>query len=196
MSWQSQSDGGAALFDQSGQRKYLTRAERARFLSASDKSDPSTAALAHLLALTGCRISEALGLIPGRLDAGTCRVVFRTLKRRRLTFRAVPVPASLMAQLVVLADGKQPDEPLWNWCRQTAWRRVKRLMVEARVCGPQATPKGCRHGFGMANAEASIPPGITQVWMGHARLETTAIYQNAVGEEERTFATRLWADLE
>jgi hypothetical protein len=28
--------------------------------------------------------------------------------------------------------------------------------------------------------------------MGHARLETTAIYQHAVGQEERAFAMRLW----
>jgi integrase len=31
-----------------------------------------------------------------------------------------------------------------------------------------------------------------QKWLGHARLETTAIYATAVGAEERKLAARLW----
>ena len=33
---------------------------------------------------------------------------------------------------------------------------------------------------------------LTRDWMGHARIDTTAIYQHAVGREERSFARRLW----
>jgi hypothetical protein len=29
-------------------------------------------------------------------------------------------------------------------------------------------------------------------WMGHAKMETTAIYCNAVGEEQQTIAARMW----
>jgi hypothetical protein len=32
--------------------------------------------------------------------------------------------------------------------------------------------------------------------MGHAKLETTAIYQQAAGREERALARRLWRSLE
>lgn len=53
-------------------------------------------------------------------------------------------------------------------------------------------PKGLRHGFGVANAEENVPMATTQKWLGHARLETTAIYQQAVGREEHAFARRLW----
>jgi len=84
------------------------------------------------------------------------------------------------------------DQRLWPWCRQTAWRHVKAVMRAAAIIGPQASPKGLRHGFGIANAQASIPQSLTQRWMGHARLETTGIYQNAVGSEERAFAQRAW----
>jgi integrase len=31
-----------------------------------------------------------------------------------------------------------------------------------------------------------------QKWLGHARIETTAIYANAVGPEERAIASRMW----
>lgn len=192
MSWQPQSDGFATLFDQTGRRLYLTQAERGRFLSASLGSDRATSAFAQLLAYSGCRISEALALTPSHLDTGTGRIVFRTLKRRRVIFRAVPIPPRLVAELVALSRGKQADERIWTWCRQTAWRRVKALMVGCGIRGAHAMPKGLRHGFGIANAEQNIPVALTRIWMGHARIETTAIYQHAVGAEERAFAERLW----
>lgn len=192
MSWQSQGDSFATLFDQTGRRLYLTQAERGRFLSASLKCDRATSAFAQLLAYSGCRISEALALTPSHLDAGTVRVVFRTLKRRRVAFRALPIPPRLMADLVALSRGKQADERIWTWCRQTAWRRVKALMVGCGIRGAHAMPKGLRHRFGIANAEQNIPVALTRIWMGHASIETTAIYQHAVGAEERAFAKRLW----
>lgn len=196
MSWRTESDSCATLFDRSGRRKYIAQAERIRLLTLCSTQDRETSAFAQLLIYSGCRISEALALTAGRLDSETCCVVFRTLKRRRLTFRAVPIPTYLMEELIHLAQGKGPDDPLWTWCRQTGWRRVKSLMTECGIAGAHATPKGLRHGFGIANAVQNVPMGLTQRWMGHARMETTAIYQYAVGEEERSFAKRLWAQPE
>ena len=175
-----------------GQRKYLCGSEPRRFLVAAARMDAESAAFCRLLAYTGCRISEGLELTPERLDAESIAVVFRTLKRRKLTFRAVPIPASLMRDLRHLARGKQPDAPLWSWSRPTAWRRVRWAMAEAGISGPHAMPKGLRHGFGVLNAEKNVPMGLTREWMGHADIATTAIYQHAVGREERSFAKRLW----
>lgn len=60
------------------------------------------------------------------------------------------------------------------------------------VKGPQATPKGLRHGFGVAAIQAGIPLNLLQRWLGHAQLTTTAICANAVGPEERNIAARMW----
>ena len=185
-------DDGMALYDERGGRKYLSRGEARRFLDAAGKADAQTGALCRLLAFSGCRVSEALGTSRARLDQEMGRVVFRTLKRRRCVFRAVPIPDVLMTELVALTAGCDADERIWTWCRQTAWRRVKAVMAAAEIAGAQASPKGLRHGFGVANAEHNIPANLTRRWMGHARLETTAIYQNAVDAEERSFAERLW----
>jgi integrase len=180
------------LFDDHGGRKYVADKEMRRFLDAAARADAKTRAFCRLLAFTGCRISEALATTPARLDADTGRIVFQTLKRRRTIFRAVPIPPELVTELHGLAKGVPTEGVLWTWCRQTAWRRVKTVMEAAGIAGTQATPKGLRHGFGIANAERNIPPALTQRWMGHARLETTAIYQHAIGREERSFAARLW----
>jgi len=181
-----------SLFDTRGSRKYLCGRELPRFLDAARRSDIATLALCSLLAYTGCRLSEALAVTSAQLDEAMRCVVFRTLKRRRPAFRAVPVPPELMQTLGRLARTRGEDAPLWSWSRQTAWRRIKRVMQEAGISGTQATPKGLRHGFGVANAEANVPMPTTQKWLGHAELETTAIYQQAVGREEHAFARRLW----
>jgi site-specific recombinase XerD len=97
-----------------------------------------------------------------------------------------------MAQLQRVAKAVPRDRPIFSGCRQAAWRRVKRVMQVAGIAGAHATPKGLRHGFGVANAEQGVPMATTQKWLGHASLETTAIYQQAVGREEHAFAQRLW----
>jgi hypothetical protein len=68
---------------------------------------------------------------------------------------------------------------------RTAYTRVIEVMAAAGIAGPQASPKGLRHGFGVACIEKGIPLNLVQRWLGHAQLATTAIYADAMGEEER-----------
>jgi len=128
------------------------------------------------------------------LARGTAEFIAANIfdKIRRQVFRAVPVPSNLIGELCTVAKGRPRDTPIWQWSRQTAWRRVKSVMGMAGIAGAQAMPKGLRHGFGVANAEENVPMATTQKWLGHAYLETTAIYQQAVGREEHAFAKRLW----
>ncbi len=65
-------------------------------------------------------------------------------------------------------------------------------MSRAQITGPMACPKGLRHGFGISAAVRSVPPNLIQRWMGHASLATTSIYLDAVGTDERQFASRMW----
>jgi len=39
----------------------------------------------------------------------------------------------------------------------------------------------------------NVPLNMVSKWKGHSRIETTAIYANAVGEEQQSIAARLWA---
>ena len=82
---------------------------------------------------------------------------------------------------------------LWSWGRATAWRRVSEVMSMAGISGPQASPKGLRHGFGVVAVQAGIPLNMVQKWLGHAQLSTTAIYADAVGAEEQAIAERMWS---
>jgi integrase/recombinase XerD len=178
------------VHDEAGRRKYLSGAERARFLGAADSLAPPMRALCHVLAYAGCRISEALALTIHQVDAERLALTIRTLKRRRALFRVVPVPRATIDRLLVLpfaGDGR-----FWPMHRVTAWRTVKDTMHRAGIAGPMACPKGLRHGFGVRAAGHNVPPNLIQRWMGHASPTTTAIYIDAVGVEERQFASRMW----
>jgi integrase/recombinase XerD len=127
-------------------------------------------------------------------------VVLESLKkRRRGVFRAVPLPAELLAQfdrVHRLSDRwAQADlrmQPLWPWGRTFAWMRVKEGMMAANVIGPQATPKGLRHALAVTALQAEVPINLVRRWLGHSRLSTTEIYADAIGPEEQAIASRLW----
>jgi integrase len=76
----------------------------------------------------------------------------------------------------------------------TAWRQVTAVMVAADIpAGPHRSPKGLRHGFGVHAIASGVPLNMLSKWMGHASLEVTAIYADALGTEERGIAARMWA---
>lgn len=65
-------------------------------------------------------------------------------------------------------------------------------MQRAGVTSSAATPKGLRHGFGVAGVTNEVPLNMVQKWLGHTDIATTAIYANAIGEEERQIAAKMW----
>jgi len=180
------------VHDTAGRRKYLNTDERQRFLSAADQFAAPTRALCYVLAFTGCRISEALALDRTHIDVERMTLRFRTLKRRRLVFRDVPVPSAVTALLLALPRSESGQ--VWTLHRATAWKHVQAVMERAGIEGPMACCRGLRHAYGMTAAASSVPPGLIQRWLGHADLSTTLIYVDAVGVEERQFAQRMWVE--
>jgi integrase len=187
----------ASLYTAVGQRKYLTPAERARFIASAKASPrPEVRALCLTLAYTGCRISEVLALMPSSIEAESGFIAIRSLKKRNraIVVREVPVPGDL---LNVLSDEpfaqRPPSARLWTLSRSRAWQLIKAVMATAGIsAGPHQTPKGLRHGFGIHAIRSGVPLNLVQRWLGHARMETTAIYLQAMGQEEREIAARMW----
>lgn len=189
------------LFSPDGQRLYLTAQERDQFLDAAEHEDRENQMFCRVLHYTGCRPSEALELVPGRVLMDEKSLVFRSLKKRKEDsrgrtklpqYRTVPVPNSLVKELdfvfgirKIQKRGKGLDDLLWTMSRPTAYRLVKRVMNRAGIEGKQATGKGLRHGFGVAmvTAKKPLPLHILSQLMGHSDTKTTEIYLQVVGEE-------------
>ncbi|NPD69779.1 site-specific integrase (plasmid) [Lichenicola cladoniae] len=184
-----------------GARKYLTAGERDAFLKAAEHADREDRTLCMTLAYSGCRLSEALALTVDRVDLAAGTLIFESLKKRRPgIYRSVPVPPALLEALDLVhrirelqaKRGKGNGTRLWPWSRMTGWRAVHAVMEAAKLNGVHASPKGLRHGFGVAAVSAGIPLNLVQKWLGHAQLSTTAIYADAVGAEEQDIASRMW----
>lgn len=182
-------------------RKYLNQDERQRFLASAQQLPAPHRLFAEVLAWTGARISEALALVPASFDLDAGSVTLPTLKRRRPAVRVMPLPPALLRELTAIFDlraaQRDPDRaqrPLWQFCRVTGWRIIKRVMSDAGIIGIQATPRGLRHGFGVATLRAGVPITLLKRWLGHARLSTTEIYTNVIGKDEVEFASRFWSE--
>jgi len=169
------------LFDINGLRKYLVPEERERFASAARTMEREVMTFCLTLMNTGCRISEALELTPMRFDYPAKCVVIRSLKKRSKTpiYRTIPLSDEFF-------------ERIWSWARMTGYRKVMSVMKKAEIEGVHACPKGLRHGFGIHCALKGIPESRIQKWLGHSSRESTIIYTDAIGEEERKLASRLW----
>ena len=188
------------LFDAEGRRLYLTEEERRAFLKAAALTPREVRSFCGVLHATDCRISEALALTTDRVDLAGRVIVLESLKkRRRGVYRAVPVPPELLNTLDLVHGLRnaqrrgQARALLWPWSRMTGFRRVQEVIAAAGIpAGPHACPKGLRHGFGVQAVSKGIALNMVQKWLGHAQLTTTAIYANAVGEEEQSIAARMW----
>lgn len=77
--------------------------------------------------------------------------------------------------------------------RPTATRHVWALMAAARIQGPQTSPKGLRHAYGVAAVTAGVPLPTVAAVLGHADLTTTAIYTTAIGAQARELVARMWS---
>jgi len=188
------------IYDQLGRRKYLTIRERQAFIEAVRVLRPEAQTFCLTLVYTGARISEVLALTPERVDPEAGVVIIGSLKKRRSgVFRAVPVPRDLLHRFESVhgissaqLDPLRRTERIWSWGRTTSWALVKKTMQSIGVAPSQSMPKALRHSFGVGATQRNVPLNIIQKWMGHSRVTTTAIYADAVGEEERAFAMRMW----
>lgn len=179
-----------SLYVSSGRRKYIDRSERDRLLTAARERPLAEMAFVMTLVFTGCRLSEALTLPIEAVQPSQGVVAFRSLKKRGiLSVREVPAPPELLEVFGRLNVG---SGPVWSWSRTSAWRIVTKLMKDCDINGPQASPKGLRHGFGVHAVQSGIPLNLIQRWLGHSDMKTTAIYTDVAGKDELDIASRMW----
>lgn len=197
----------SSLYTLAGERKYINAEERRRLLVAAAALAPKERLLLLTLFHTGVRISEALAITRTSLQrvegGGVLTVV--TLKRRKHAVREIPIPPGLADDLErtfglsdtdpgarTLPGSHAGTDRLWPLSRSTGYRLVVAAMHAAGIVGKRASPRGMRHGFGIAALHAGVPLTLLQKWMGHASLRTTAIYLAVCGPDEIAFAARLW----
>jgi len=154
------------LFDQEGNRKYLTEGERAAFRKAAEEEAGDLRTFCLLLHYSGCRISEALTVTSAWVDLAAPTLTFESLKKRKKgIFRAVPLPPEFVDMLDLVPRHPQDaeeagpkDAKLWGFSHATAWRIIKRVMRWAEIIlDSAASPKALRHSFGVNAVLKAFP---------------------------------------
>ncbi len=197
---------GMTLFTLKGDRKYLSSDERKRFYDAlSVLKCPKERFFCEMIYWTGCRPSEALALSAITIDLNEFLVIVRSLKKRGNNkgkkFRLLPLPAPFVKLLnKVYKIRKAQSKPdggekirLFPFSRTKGWQLVQTVMKAAGLAGAKACARGLRHAFGVKAALSGVPVTMIQKWLGHTNLESTQIYIDLVGPEERQIAQLMWA---
>lgn len=191
------------LWDDEGNRLYLTPEERERFRDATKGENREQRMFCQLLLNTGCRPQECLNLKVKNILIDEMCIQIQTLKKRKVDnlgnpkspeFRTVPVQESFIDLLDLsfelsrrMKNKDNHDNLLFTMHRQTAYRSVKSVMSKAGIVGTMAMPKGLRHGFSIALlvGEKPVPIHVVSKLLGHSNVSTTEIYLQVVGAEKR-----------
>ncbi|MGH2532380.1 MAG: tyrosine-type recombinase/integrase [Thermomicrobiales bacterium] len=161
-------------------RNFLTPEEYNRLLAAAG-GHPRDFCILTLFLQTGIRISELCELRLGDIDleVGTLTVrvgkgmAARTIELEKKGTRSLKTWLSLREtspydHLFLNRDG----EPLKEWgVRDMLEKYCRMAAITKRV-----TPHSLRHTFASYKAQSGVSPYQLKEWMGHARLDTTAIY--------------------
>jgi len=190
------------LYDDQGNRLYLNAEERAAFLAAARQRPARDRTLCETLHFTGCRPSELIEITPTRIDLSGRTV---TLKKRKDSSghqtSLEPYQSHQIFSTLNTAHGireaqksyKRMHTPIWPITRQRVGQIVGGIMKDAGIAeGKHRCPKGLRHGYGINATTNGVQLHMLQKWMGHADMQSTAIYATAIGQEEREIASRMW----
>lgn len=181
------------LWDREGQRKYLNQSERRLFYESTKVLEAQQRCFCHMIYWTGVRISEALNIQVHHIDFSDQIVIIRSLKKRgKLMYRHIPIPPFFVDELKVIVKGMHKGQRIWNYSRRTASRYIKNQMLRSGISGSKSCARGLRHGFAVNCIMNTVPLPLVQRWMGHASIETTLIYTQIMGGDERQFAKRTW----
>lgn len=184
-----------SLKDDLGRLKYLTTDECVAAMAEAELLKPRQRMFFYTLYHTGGRIAEVLALRYGDVDLKDGCVSLVTLKRRnkaKVIRRRVPVPPTYlqMMDLVFEFSRGKPGKLLWPNTKRTAQYWIEGIFKRAGL--DHHSTHSIRHTFAKRAVMKDIPPTLLKEWMGHSSIDTTSIYTQIGGDEEKELSKRMW----
>ena len=139
---------------------------------------------------TGGRISEVLELRVRDVDLEKNVIRIRTLKKKKETFRKIPVHPELRDafQNYLYRVHPKPKDEMFPMSRVAVFEFFKRMEKDL---GFEIYPHKFRHTFGVKAAFAGVPLNDLQGWLGHSSIWTTSIYTEATGRDTQEQMNRI-----
>jgi site-specific recombinase XerD len=168
----------------------LEPTEQGAMERASVRRGPRDAAIIAVLLYAGARVEEC-----ARLQTDDVAITARTGEIRLLgkgdQVRTIPLPTIARQRLSdwLLQRGNQPG-PLWAGQRgrltiSGITQVVLAVGSDAKLDGKPVRPQRLRHTYATRLRQSGADPAQVQALLGHARLETTAVYFQAGPAEQR-----------
>jgi site-specific recombinase XerD len=182
---------------------FLTEAEVDALLAAPDRSSwvgRRDHALLLLTVQTGLRISEVIGLRHGDVHLGTGAHVACHGKGRKDRVTPLTGPTAKVMRAWLAEHGPGSTAPVFPTrtgtplSRDAIEHRIAVYVANATVhcttlVGKRVTAHVLRHTAAMRLLEAGVHPTVIALWLGHERVDTTAIYLHAhLGIKEAALA--------
>jgi integrase len=198
------------------QAEWLTEAELTRFLAVAAEREPHHYPFFLIIASTGLRAGEAMGLQVGDVDLGRCRLAIRrAIRKHRVGSpksgkpRTVDVPPSTVAVIrrwidVVRAEAAvRGEEATWLFPSRTGRPMEERFALKAfrrALTGAGIERRirlhDLRHTYASLVLQRGVPLLVVSRQLGHASIAITAdVYGHLAPEATRAAADALEAIL-
>jgi integrase len=194
--WQLRADNpctGIKKFPERARERFFSDGELKKLGDALAEAErtgserPGFILLVRLLATTGMRLGEALGLLWGQVDLGARSI---RLSDAKAGARTVHLGAAAVAILDVVDQqtgfvihGTDPSRPLTTAIVEKAWNRLR-----ARAGLPDARLHDLRHTVGTLAALSGANAFVVRDLLGHRTLAMTARYVERVADMVRATA--------
>jgi site-specific recombinase XerD len=166
----------------------LTAAELDKLRAAAHAREPRRAACVDLLADTGARTAEAVGIVPA--DVLPDAVVLRKVKARpggMRQERIVPLTERALAATETFRRAPRSRYSRHDTLMGVGGQMIYEWVVEAgREAGVPARPHILRATFATRLAEAGVDVRTIQELLGHSSLNTTQRYVAVTDERKRS----------
>ena len=172
---------------------YLTEPELDALIDAPDRASWTGRrdhAIVVLLAQTGLRVSELIGLACGDVHLGTGAHVTTTGKGRKRRITPLTKDTAAVLRMWLTERGSPTAEALFPTStgtplsRKALARRIAKHAAHAAERCPSLTaktitPHVLRHTAAMRLLHAGVDTTVIALWLGHEQVETTQIYLHA-----------------
>ena len=125
--------------------------------------------------MTGCRISEALGVLKKDIDLANDTIQLRWLKSRKYNYRNIPLHPQLKQLLSFYLAPYKAEEKVFPFTRQRAFQ------ITSKWLG--TSPHKLRHSFAVHYLRSGGELFDLHLLLGHSKIQTTMEYTKIVPKD-------------
>jgi integrase len=125
--------------------------------------------------VTGCRISEALGVLKKDIDLQNNTIQLRWLKSRKYNYRNIPMHPQLKQALSFYLPSFKAEERVFPFSRQRAFQVTQKWLG--------ASPHKLRHSFAVHYLRSGGELFDLHLLLGHSKIQTTMEYTKIVPKD-------------